>query len=83
MPHGINIIIQYDKTLQEITGTAEDPARLSSNSIFAWLLECILIEYPEIEEKYPPGTLYFHVNGYAPKPHSPLFDGDEVYFGVV
>ncbi len=79
----INITVRYDKQLQLITEVAEHPCMMGKGSTFAWLLECIFIEYPEIQEKYPPGVLYFSVNGVAPKTYSALFDGDEVFFGIV
>jgi hypothetical protein len=79
----ITVTIKYDEALEELTGLSEYSARMSANSIFGWLLECILMEHPEIEDMYPPYALYFKVNGYEPKPYSPLFDGDEIFFGVV
>jgi hypothetical protein len=83
MPEGVNITVKYDKTLQVITGTEEHPVMMSKGSVFAFLLHCVFIEYPEIQEQYPPGVLAFSVNGFAPKTYSPLFDGDEVFFEVV
>lgn len=79
----INISIEYDETLQGITGTTHNPVQLSDNATFAWLLECLLLEYPEIEQRYPPGRLYFHISGIAPKTYTLMRDGDEVFLGVV
>jgi hypothetical protein len=80
MPESINITVKYDKVLEAIVGVSEHPVIMSQGCPFGFLLECILMDYPKIKKKYPPGVLRFLVNGVAPKTYSPLFDGDEVCF---
>ena len=82
MPRAIHIVARYDKELQNITGKAEHPVYMSEGSTFVYLLQNIFIEYPEIEEKYPPGVLAFAINDRMPKPHTPLLDGDIVEFSI-
>lgn len=80
MPKGICVTVQFDKELQKITGLEKFPMMMSEGAPFTFLLQSIFIEYPEIEEKYPPGVLGFSINGIPPRAHAMLFDGDTVIF---
>ncbi len=82
MPKAIFLKVRYDTELQKITGKAEHPMVMSEGSTFAYLLQNIFIEYPEIEKQYPPGLLRFSVDGGPPKMHTPLLDGDMIDFSV-
>jgi hypothetical protein len=82
MPSPITITVKFDDALQELTAIAEHPVVMSEGSNFSFLLMSIFSEYPDIEEKYPPGALGFTINGVSPKPYSPLFDGDIVSFSI-
>ncbi len=82
MPPHITISIQFDAELQKLTGNAGHPVFMSEGANFTFLLMSVFEEYPEIEKMYPPGTLGFTINGVPPKPYSPLFDNDVVYFAV-
>ena len=82
IPKPIHIRIRYDKELQKITGTEEEPVYMSQGSIFVYLLQNIFIEHPEIEKRYPPGVLAFAINNIPPKTYTPLLDGDIVSFRV-
>lgn len=83
MPPPINIVVRYDATLQKITNRAEDPVVMSEGSTFAYLLQNVLMAYPQIAEQYPPGVLEFSVNSVSPKPHTVLFESDVVLFATV
>lgn len=82
MPKPIHIRVRYDKELQKITGTEEEPVYMSQGSIFVYLLQNIFIEHPEIEKRHPPGFLAFAINNIPPKTYTPLLDGDVVSFYV-
>ena len=82
MPKAIFLKVQYDKELQKITGKEEHPLAMSEGSTFAYLLQNIFMEYPELEKQYPPGVLGFSINGFPPKMYTPLFDGDTIIFSV-
>ena len=55
---------------------------MGEGGVFVYLLQNVFMAYPEMEQRYPPGTIGFTINGIPPKPHSPLFDGDTVFFSV-
>lgn len=82
MPRPITITVGFDADLQKLTGIAEHPVVMSEGATFSFLLMSIFAEYPDIETKYPPGTLGFIINTVPPKLYTPLFDGDKVYFTV-
>ena len=82
MPKAMFLKIQYDEELQKITGKKEHPMIMSEGGNFAYLLQNVFIEYPEIEKQYTPGALGFSINGTPPKAYTPLFDGDVVSFSV-
>ncbi len=82
IPGFISISVEFDKELQKITKTKGHPVVMSQGSTFAYLLQNIFIEYPQIEKKYPPGTLGFVTNGFPPKIYSPLLEGDIISFSV-
>jgi len=79
VPEAIKLRVYYDEALQRITKTEYDPVIMSKGSPFAFLLQNVFIEHPEIEEQYPPGKLGFIINKTTlPESHTPLFDGDIV-----
>ncbi|MEK9182106.1 MAG: hypothetical protein AAB781_00780 [Patescibacteria group bacterium] len=82
MPRSIRIVVRYDKELQKITRKPECPVIMSEGSTFVYLLMNIFMEYPNIERRYPPGTLGFSINGISPKTYTPLFDGDLIDFSA-
>lgn len=83
IPKPISIVVKYDQELEKITGIKEHPVMMSDGATFMFLLQSIFMEYPEIENKYPPGIVGFLINGTPPKPYTPLFDGDVVSFSVL
>ncbi len=82
MPKAMFLKIEYDEELQKITGKKEHPMVMSEGGNFAYLIQNVFIEYPEIEKQYPAGALGFTINGTPPKAYTPLFDGDVVSFSV-
>lgn len=82
MPPPITITIQFDTELQKLTGKAGHPVIMSQGATFMFLLMSVMEEYPDIQKKYPPGTLRFTINEIPPKIYTPLLDGDIVSFSV-
>jgi hypothetical protein len=82
MPEPIYITVKFDETLEKITEIKECRSMVSKDLPFTFFLHCILIDYPKIKKKYPPGVLVFSINGRAPETDSVLQDGDTVWFGV-
>ncbi|MCC6323505.1 hypothetical protein IT400_01800 [Candidatus Nomurabacteria bacterium] len=83
MPKSISIKVTFGENLQKFTKNPGHPVVMSEGVNFGFLLQSVFMEYPEIKEKCKPRELEFTINGYSPKIHSPLFDGDEVYFESV
>lgn len=82
MSRSINIIVKYDKELEEITGTKESTVMMSGGATLMYLLQNIFMAHSEIEEKYPPGTIGISINGIPPTTNALLMDGDIVTFSV-
>ena|SRR3989338_6013 len=82
MPRALRLTLRYDATLQKITGRAEEPMFMGEGGAFVYLLQNVFMAYPEMERRYPPGTIGFTINGPPPKPHSPLFEGDIISFTI-
>lgn len=76
----IRITILYDAQLQTLTGTSHDSAMASRGCPFGSILRCLLTDFPEIYERFPPGVLGFTLNGKPPKFFEPLKDGDVIHF---
>lgn len=79
----VNITVYYDKELQKITGTEKEPVVISSSAIFVYLLQVLFTSYPEIEKKYPPGTIGLLLNGRPPSEFDTFKNGDEVRLAAV
>lgn len=82
MPRAIKVNVRYDSELQKITGLSGHPVMISEGAPFLYLLMNIFSAYPEIEEKYPPGTLGMTINGIPPRDHAVLLDGDTIDFST-
>lgn len=82
MPRAINVNVRYDSELQKITGNGTQQMMISEGASFLYLLMNVFSAYPEIEEKYPPGTLGMTINGIPPRDHAVLLDGDTIDFST-
>jgi hypothetical protein len=77
-PRPISIILRFDTTLQEITGSGEMSIFTSEGAPFLFLLGSIFDMFPEIEKKYPPGCLALTINDIPPTPQTVLYERDIV-----
>lgn len=82
MPKPMHLTVRYDDALQEITRVAEEPMWMGEGGTFVYLLQNVFMAHPDIEKRYPPGSLRLMINGTFPKTYSPLFDSDIVTFDV-
>jgi len=76
----IQIKVRYDEILQEITGKNEEIVWINQGMSFILFLSMIFSSYPDIERKYPPGTLGLLLNNRPPEDYAILNDGDEIIF---
>ncbi|MFZ5365741.1 MAG: MoaD/ThiS family protein [Patescibacteria group bacterium] len=76
----IKIKIFYDDRLQRITGKSFEEAIVSKNLTFVQFLNFIFSSYPEIHQKFHPGTLGFLLNDRPPTEDEVLKNNDEVKF---
>lgn len=74
----ITVTLLYDKKIRRITGKRSEPAVVNEGMPFILMLSFIFKSYPEIEKRYPPGTLGLKVNGKPPQDFDILSDGDKV-----
>jgi hypothetical protein len=72
------ITIYYDFSIQQITGKAYERSMVNRGCLFGFVFQCLLMDYPDIQRRYPPGNLSFSLNGVAPEIETPLQDGDEI-----
>lgn len=76
------ITISYDPCLQYITKKAKEEAMVNRGCPFMFILNCFLIDHPEVTKRYPPGVLGFTLNGRPPELSDGLKDGDLICFMV-
>lgn len=76
----INVKVRYGKKLRRITGKKKEIIQVEKGLPFEFFLNIIFQEYPEIQERFPPGTLGFAVNKRPPSEFIPLKNGDVVEF---
>ena len=79
----MQITVRYDEILQEITGVAEEPVVMGGGTTFPFILHSIFSSYPEIMERYPPGTIGIFLNDAPPEASTILLDGDVVSFFAI
>ena len=77
------ITIYYDPLIQQITGKTHERSMVNRGCPFGFVFQCLLIDYPDIEKRYPPGILAFTLNGTAPEVETPLQDGDNIILMVL
>ncbi|MBU4484168.1 MAG: hypothetical protein L6300_05680 [Syntrophaceae bacterium] len=77
------IDIYYDPGLQMITGKPKDRIIVSKGCPFLMMLHSVFVEYPEIYDRYPPGTLGLTLNGVSPDDFATLEEDDKVCFTVL
>lgn len=84
MKGSIEIKIVYDKSLEKITRTSEEPAIINEGMTFIMMLHFIFSSHPQIPKKYPPGTIALSVNGLPVVDENYiLLDGDVIILKAV
>lgn len=79
-----SITVQMCPLLARITGWQKERAIVNNGCPFLFFFNCLLIDYPQIIELYPPddGLLAFTVNGSAPADTCLLKEGDKIHFWI-
>jgi hypothetical protein len=78
----VRITMEFDPGMQLVVGEATIEAIVDEGCPFGFVLQNLLIDYPEIWNRYPPGILGFTLNGVAPPFDAPLAEGDRLQFFV-
>jgi hypothetical protein len=78
----VRITMDFDRAMQLIVGSPSIDSIVDEGCPFWFVFRNLLADYPEIWNRYPPGTLGFTLNGVAPELETPLADGDRITFFV-
>lgn len=80
IPKDISVTLHLSPELADITGFEHGEICASEDASFFFFLRCLFMDYPEIEQRYPPGVLAFDINGAIPKTDTVLKEGDRLSF---
>lgn len=83
IPNSIHITVEVDQMLSLITHQSSFLSTVSRGMPFIQFLFTVFKSYPEIEKKYPPGTLAMTLNGHPPIEFEILKDGDTVKLWIM
>lgn len=78
IPKPLTIRVTYKDRVADITRTTGEEVVVSEGFTFIMLLQEIFTAYPEIEQKFPPGSLGLLINDRPPTTDDILREGDEV-----
>lgn len=82
--NSIEIKIVYDRALEKITGTREEPAIINEGMTFVMMLHFIFSSYPQIPKEYPAGRIGLLVNGIpVTNEHHVLHNGDTISLSAI
>lgn len=76
----IDISIVFAPSLAGLAQASRVESTCNEGCPFFFILQCVLIDFPAIPKKYPPGALGFTVNGAAPGMDYAMKAGDVVEF---
>lgn len=76
----ITINVYFHGKTESTAGTSHMPVILSSNATINIFLYFLFESYPELQQRFPAGTLAFTVNQVRPTEDQPLFDNDKIDF---
>lgn len=76
----ITINTYFHGEIKTTIGTSHMPVVLSPNSTIEIFLYFLFESYPELENKFPPGTLGFTVNQVRPTEEQTLLNNDKIDF---
>lgn len=78
LPKPLKLRIVYKGSVANVTGKISDDIIVSDGFVFVQLLQEIFLSYPEIEKKFPAGSLGLLLNGKRPAVEDMLHEGDVV-----
>ncbi len=79
----VAVTVTYSLALQEITGKAMESIMVAEGMPFMHFLLDIFEAYPEIEKRYPPGTVGMLVNDEPPTEDYLMKNGDTLTLRVL
>ncbi len=80
---GISVTVTYSLALQEITGKAMESMAVAAGTSFMYFLLDIFESYPEIQNRYPPGTVGMLVNDEPPTEDYVMRSGDTLTLQIL
>lgn len=79
----IKVKVFYDKNVRRVTKKDSEEVMISEGLDFPNFLNSIFSSYPDLQKRFPPGTLGFLLNGKAPKEYDILKYDDKMEFVYV
>ena len=80
---GVSVTITYSLALQEITGKAMESLIVAEGTPFMHFLLDIFEAYPEIQNRYPPGTVSMLINDQPPTEEYLMKNGDTLTLQIL
>lgn len=80
LPPGITVRVYFHGEIETTIGTSHMPVVLSPNLTIEMLLYFLFESYPELQKRYPPGTLGFTINRVRPTERQALMNNDKIDF---
>ena len=80
---GISVTVTYSLALQAITGKAMESMTVAEGTPFMHFLLDIFEAYPEIQNRYPPGTVGMLVNDEPPTEDYEMRSGDTLTLQIL
>jgi len=78
MPKSLSLTVIYEGSVVDVIGTTKEPIVVSEGFVFVELLREIFFAHPEIEQRFPAGSLGLLLNGKPPLVEDVLHDGDVI-----
>lgn len=78
MPKSLSLTVIYEGVVADVAGVTKEPVIVSEGFVFVELLREIFFAHPEIEQRFPAGSLGLLLNGKPPLVEDVLHDGDVV-----
>ena len=78
MPKSLSLTVIYEGVVADVAGVTKEPVIVSEGFVFVELLREIFFAHPEIEMRFPAGSLGLLLNGKPPLVEDILHDGDVI-----
>jgi len=78
MPKSLSLTVIYQGAVADVAGAIKEPVVVSDGFVFVELLREIFFAHPEIEQRFPAGSLGLLLNGKPPLVEDVLHEGDVI-----